>query len=97
MAIMTVVSFSSFYRSALLLYHEYLERIANLNHSQGNSVQELINQSGIIDESNILDKKRDRKKIDYIQLSLDVREINHFLIFTSFLILFALVIWIASW
>ena len=59
-----------FVRSGLKLYEEYLERIANFN-TTGNSLQELL-ESGKLDESNVLDHKRDRKQIDYIQLSLQV-------------------------
>jgi hypothetical protein len=39
--------------------------------NSSSAVQEFL-ASGKIDESNILEEKREKKKIDYIQLSMDV-------------------------
>lgn len=63
--------------AGLLMYQDYIERLqriesSNISQSRQKAMQELVESTGKLDEANIITSKRERKALDYAQLSLEV-------------------------
>eukprot|EP00599_Poterioochromonas_sp_BG-1_P012047 CAMPEP_0173156956 /NCGR_PEP_ID=MMETSP1105-20130129/15232_1 /TAXON_ID=2985 /ORGANISM="Ochromonas sp., Strain BG-1" /LENGTH=728 /DNA_ID=CAMNT_0014074117 /DNA_START=19 /DNA_END=2206 /DNA_ORIENTATION=- len=63
--------------AGLLMYRDYTERLqriesSTISQSRQKAIQELVESTGKLDEANIITSKRERKALDYAQLSLEL-------------------------